>query len=289
MRLAPLVVALVLAVGVGALARGEDVRASRRLRCGRCGKTVAVLPPDPLPGDAPPAPAAVADVTSLDPASLELSQKLVATAGTADANDVTLVSRRLAVAPPRVLWATQDRGIHVVACRDSVVEYLPQLKGVQPRGWPDGATWDSVPGVDWGKVVVIAVIGHATGTAHVPGYGEGEGSFALVLHELGHALDGAMDGTDTYSGRRDFLGARASDSGSLTPYESQAGAAGPQETWAEMFARFYGGDPGLAEQSPSLAALLVSLDAEIAKQEAKHVPPPETGISGALGSARGGP
>jgi hypothetical protein len=64
------------------------------------------------------------------------------------------------------------------------------LKGVHPRGWPEGATWDQVPGA-----------GSETGFAANPGRedrGKGHGSTSLALHEYGHSADAALAPSDRY-------------------------------------------------------------------------------------------
>ena len=59
---------------------------------------------------------------------------------------------------------------------------LGDLRGVQPRGWPPGATWDRVPGAyDPNRRVVAA-----------GGGGNGHGSISLAMHEGSHALDHAL-------------------------------------------------------------------------------------------------
>lgn len=66
-----------------------------------------------------------------------------------------------------------------------------RLRGVQPRGWPEGSTWDQVPGV-----------GTASGMASNPNRerkGSGHGEDSLSLHELGHVIDIAMARPDEWS------------------------------------------------------------------------------------------
>jgi Pro-Pro endopeptidase len=56
------------------------------------------------------------------------------------------------------------------------------LKGITPRGYTNKSkTWDDVPGIGGGKIV-LAKIGHSQ-------IGEGHGSLNLELHELAHSLD----------------------------------------------------------------------------------------------------
>lgn len=58
------------------------------------------------------------------------------------------------------------------------------LRGVQPRGWPDGSTWDIVPGVANGHRMAADPSRDQKGKGH--------GTDSLAIHELGHVVDRAM-------------------------------------------------------------------------------------------------
>jgi uncharacterized Zn-binding protein involved in type VI secretion len=187
--------------------------------------------------------------------SLGLALQLLKTGGTADASDVALVAQELAKMPPSMLQAMINQGTKVVVCRGSVTEYRADLRGVQPRGWPAGATWDTVPGAYMGDAneTVVATRGHGTPAgAHVPKTGEGHGSSNLVIHESTHAVDHQSDGTSRSATDPNFTAARNADSAGLSAYESQAGSAGQEETYAESSARYYGNDPSDAAKHPNL-------------------------------------
>lgn len=184
----------------------------------------------------------------------DLINDVITVGGSGDAHDAQLVARELERMPVEALQALKDSGVKVVACRGNITDAHPELKGVHPRGWPAGMTWDSVPGVQMGKEVVVAVTGHGTAAgAHVPATGEGHGSANLVVHEAFHAVDmaggGAARNTDAA-----FAAARTADLGTLSAYERQGGSAGPQESYAESAARYYGGDPNDAASHPNLNA-----------------------------------
>jgi hypothetical protein len=186
----------------------------------------------------------------LDASQHALAEQLIQVRGTATADDVQPVLDELMKLPTTVLQRLTSESVKVIVCRDSVTDYLTDLRGVQPRGWPPGSTWDSVPGLyDGGhKEVVIAT--HAIdGGRGVPSTGDGHGSFNLVLHESLHAYDGVTGASADAA----FSAARNSDSGALSAYEQQAADAGRQETFAETGARFYGGDAGLQGERPSLS------------------------------------
>ena len=179
---------------------------------------------------------------------------LIDMTGSADAMDAALVAGELAKMPQSMLDIMNAQGTRVKVCRGSMTEYRTDLHNVHPRGWPPGATWDTVPGAftpDRNEVV-IAVIGHGAGeTPHVPATGEGHGSSNLVIHESTHSIDEATGGANRSTGT-DFNNARNADAATLDPYESQAGSAGQEETYAESAARYYGGDTTDEASHPNL-------------------------------------
>ena len=173
-------------------------------------------------------------------------------AGSGTAADVDLVVDQLAKMPKALLDALKAKGTKVKVCRGSVTDYLTELKGVKPRGWPPGMTWDSVPGLQQPtkNEVVIATIGHDGGNAHVPATGEGHGSANLVIHETAHGVDYSQ--TPHISAGAPFNAARTPDVGALPAYETQPSNAGQEESFAESCARFYSNDPFSAESTPHL-------------------------------------
>jgi hypothetical protein len=185
-----------------------------------------------------------------------LAQSLIQVAGSADATDGTLVATELDGLPESMLQALSAQGTKVVVCRGSVTDYMTTLRGVTPRGWPAGRTWDGVPGLSStsSNEVVIATVGHGTAAgAHVPRTGEGHGAFNLVLHESTHAVDlNQGGGNPARSSGPNFTAARAADLATLSAYESQAGNAGVEETYAESSARYFGSDANDAADHPNL-------------------------------------
>lgn len=169
--------------------------------------------------------------------------------GSAEPSDVTLAAEEMAKMPEEYRQMLKDNGQSVVVCRDSVTDHMTELQGVQPRGWPPGATWDSVPGLynpEKGEIVV-ATTGHDTpGGARIPQTGEGHGSTNLLLHEAGHAVHHIV-GDDPA-----FIEARNADYDALSDYERQPGAAGVSETFAESFANVFGGNPTYSTTHPRL-------------------------------------
>jgi type VI secretion system secreted protein VgrG len=189
------------------------------------------------------------------PAITEQAFRLTQAKGTADDMDRALVAAELSKLPPHVLQRMEDNGTKVVVVRNSVTEERTDLKGVQPRGWGPGQTWDSVPGLydPNTKQVIIATRGHGTPEgAHVPRTGDGHGSSNLVIHEAMHGVDHTGGAGGDLSTSPNFTNARNADSGTLSNYENQPGSAGPEETFAESAARYYGDDPNDAASHPNL-------------------------------------
>ena len=178
----------------------------------------------------------------------------VVMAGSADANDARLVAYEFTKFPLAMQQQLGTGGGKIVVCRGNITEYRTDLKGVQPRGWPAGSTWDQVPGVFNGdrNELVIATTGHGTPAgAHVPATGEGHGSSNLVLHEGAHGIDHNSPAA-VNSGSPNYNAAYNADKPGLSAYEQQAGTAGREESFAESAARYYGGDPNDATNHPNL-------------------------------------
>lgn len=189
---------------------------------------------------------------SEDPASAKcLARTLMKAGGHGTLEDCDLVAAEMGKLPANVVQRFRDNHVDIVACRGSITDYRTELKGVRPRGWPPDATWDDVPGVGGVHECVVAITGHDSRIGpHVPVTGEGHGSANLVIHESFHSLDFS---TGHPSSNDDgFSSARGCDGATLSPYESQAGEAGQQETFAESAARYYGGDESDAKDHPSL-------------------------------------
>jgi hypothetical protein len=99
--------------------------------------------------------------------------QLVEIGGTAVDSDKALVIAELTKIPLIALSALKEEGVKVVVCRNSVTEIRTDLKGVRPRGWPAGKTWDTVPGLNDpnSNRVIIAIR-----NGKVPPAGDGHGA-----------------------------------------------------------------------------------------------------------------
>jgi hypothetical protein len=163
---------------------------------------------------------------------------LVINGGSGTGEDIEAVVREAAMLPESVFDRFESKRIRIVACRESITDFETSLRGVTPRGWPAGMTWDTVPGtyLEDRRRVVIATI-DLGGQRVVPTSESGRHSSTnLTLHESLHGFD--------YSGRhailrdRGFVTARNADFDRLGDYYRQAGSPGLEETFAESGARF---------------------------------------------------
>ena len=187
--------------------------------------------------------------------SQTLAKQLVKPGGTATQADADVVAAELGKMPQGALQSLADNKVKVIAAKGSVTDYATDLKGVAPRGWPPGKTWDDVPGAyipDRNAVVIATTDAGKAKALRVPATGEGHGSMNLVVHEATHAIDRHAP-TTLNSMSKDFLAARTKDLPQLPSYERQPGIAGPSETYAESAARVYGGVHG-ATVTPALDA-----------------------------------
>ena len=85
---------------------------------------------------------------------------LVVPGGSATREDFEAVARDAALLPAFVIRRFEKKKMRIIACRGSVTDFEKDLRGVTPRGWPAGKTWDNVPGAYFPdkKRVVIATI-----------------------------------------------------------------------------------------------------------------------------------
>lgn len=156
------------------------------------------------------------------------------------------VDEHLSRLSPQVRQALADAKVEFVTARNSVVEAMPHLAGVQPRGWPAGRTWEHVSGIHsstatTSKVVVSEFHKNVDFGVMVPSMRGGR----VALHEAGHAYDHAKGWIS--EGKR-FSEAHAKDVAALSAnargmhgYFLQSGAAGKHETFAELFNQAHGG------------------------------------------------
>jgi len=170
-----------------------------------------------------------------------------------------------------ILKALKDNNIQVYIGEGPVtgIDDMGHLKGVQPRGWPPGSTWDQVGGLfnpQNNRVVV--------------GTGMVDGSKSTILHEMGHAVDRLLD---DLSNRR--VGWLESDHIRLFPKLNQylqqggpGGRVGMAEMFAETFAEYHLKskkwfiDKYDADYATHLKHYLEGIGAPVARRQAPWVP-----------------
>ena len=91
--------------------------------------------------------------------------KLLGLGGSADASDLAAVRSTAAQLPSQVLSFLRMKGARIIVCRGSITDHAKDLKGVRPRGWPAGMTWDIVPGVYLPNRKQVVDVAHAGRTA----------------------------------------------------------------------------------------------------------------------------
>jgi len=129
----------------------------------------------------------------------------------------------------------------VTVCHDNVTIARPDfLDDPKPRNWPAAYNWTDVPGV-YDPTADQTII--ATQDGQIPQEGFSHGSGNLVVHEVGHAIDAAVDGENDPA----FIEAREKDYEFLSAYEREHNG-GAQESYAESMARFYGQTPSQADR-----------------------------------------
>ena len=121
---------------------------------------------------------------------------------------------------------------HKIQLVQKVTDADPSLANQQPRGWPPGKTWDDADGVYLGGQKSIVV---AERTRNGPSM-RTEG---VLKHEVGHAVDAALDNV---SGSKEFRDALQKDVDKLSAdqrkyysYFLQPFNAGPQEAFADVY------------------------------------------------------
>ena len=183
--------------------------------------------------------------------------KNIRAGGTSSAEDAKAVAQAMKIISKKAIDTLTADGITTQCCRGPITDAAPALAGVKPRGWPETATWDEVPGVYMGteKKLIVGTMADDAGKREVPPTGEGplpHGASDLFGHEAGHAFDAADGGGK--KGNAKFLSARSADIATgapggmipgddsyfLTKAEKGANDSGAtSETFAESFAMHF--------------------------------------------------
>jgi len=163
--------------------------------------------------------------------------------------------------PDDIKKALNDNGVKF-QIGEKVTQVLPELKGVHPRGWPKGSTWDSAEGLyrQADKTVLncenVRPIGQKV-------FQKNNRPESIFKHETGHAVDKAV--LDKFSHTDNFADAWMTDAMNLSEkqkrthsYLLQKGNAGREETFAEIFSDLMGnvGYLKAAETFPNTTKLI---------------------------------
>lgn len=192
---------------------------------------------------------------SLEPlAADDTGELFILPEGDFDQQEAARIINRIALLPDSMLEKTAEHNIKIKLFEGNLTDNpsVRHLKGVIPRGYESGKTWDDVPGIGGSKLVLVKI-----GSSQ---RGHGHGSVNLELHELAHSLDRYV-----YGGIREderFEQIWRKESSLLFPGQSYF-LDYPEEYFAEAFAMFYiGGIPArlLKQKAPRTFEYIDSLE-----------------------------
>lgn len=174
------------------------------------------------------------------------------------------VKRQFDTLPENVRRLLAETGNKIVV-GGKISDTDPDLRGVTPRGWPPGTTWDDDDGLfnPSRKEITVAETHHNRDTGAFDRNNRVEGS---IKHESGHAVDlalGSMSHSDDFKQAYDADVARMSQADKERfSYLLQGGHAGHEETFAEVFGGMHGSSANNSETEaimrdfPSVRALI---------------------------------
>ncbi|WP_075982028.1 anthrax toxin lethal factor-related metalloendopeptidase [Bacillus massilinigeriensis] len=155
--------------------------------------------------------------------------------------------------PTTLLTKIKDKGIVIKLFNGKLTDNptVRHLKGVSPRGYIGGHTWDDVPGIGGSKTVLVKIGYSNKGMDH--------GSVNLELHELAHSIDRHVFNNIRY--QKGFLNIWGEEKYLLFPGQTYF-LSFPEEYFAECFALYYlGGEYRelLLEKAPKTYKFIKSL------------------------------
>lgn len=156
---------------------------------------------------------------------------------------------RIGKIPEEIIQATLDKGVKLYLVDFPIIEHeaFAHLKGEHPRGHPDDAVWDHVPGA--GGNETIARIGYSEP-------GNDHGTKNLELHEYGHGIEYALFNGDI-DRDESFHEAFTEERESMFPSDEYFEY--PAEYFAEVVSYFYLDDTAaneLKNKAPKTYAFL---------------------------------
>lgn len=155
-----------------------------------------------------------------------------------DQREVKEMTRNIASINPDIIKALYRHNVKIRFFTGNLTDLseFSHLKGLQPKGWSEGSTWDDVPGAG-GKYLAAAKIGHSN-------FGEGHGSINLELHEIAHSFDNKV--LQKGSNKDRFMNIWKNEAATIFP-ENKYFISFPEEYFAETFAMFYMSEQSRAE------------------------------------------
>jgi hypothetical protein len=187
------------------------------------------------------------EASGLAPEHAKAIGKNIRAGGTASADDAKALAQTMKGVSQKAIETLNKADIKTECCRGAITDAMPDLAGVKPRGWPDTASWDDVPGVynPSEKKLVVGTMDDG-GKRKVPAPGEGplpHGATDLFGHEAGHAFDAADGGGKSQNAK--FLAARGEDIHTGTP----GGMFGPTDSYFLTAAEGGANDSGAASET----------------------------------------
>jgi len=141
--------------------------------------------------------------------------------------------------PLGVKKVLSDYGLQPVTA-DFASTFDPGLKGLTPRGWPKGHTWDNTEGFfREGSKTMVVTEKNINPWSHKEEAVSHFRKIYVLRHETGHALDAALKNPSSSvefmkAYNLDVAEIRKAGKGAKHSYYLQSGSAGSEETFAEM-------------------------------------------------------
>ncbi len=144
--------------------------------------------------------------------------------------DINNVHREIAKIPKNILLKVKNYGGTLDMISGNGVTDHPDyiyLKGVIPRGWPKGSTWDNAAGI--GGVRQTVLVANKVK----------ECNSNFVLHEHAHTIEYCMAPVRSLSGKNSWKVDIWNKNKGRKLIPSNYEAAYPEEYWAESFASYF--------------------------------------------------
>ncbi|MGP7815971.1 anthrax toxin lethal factor-related metalloendopeptidase [Niallia sp. 01092] len=165
-------------------------------------------------------------------AQKNLENMILLPASTFDEQEAAAIINRLNKLPATLIKKIIDKGIKVKLYTGKLTDNptAKNLAGVIPRGYQSKKTWDNVPGIGGGQIVLVKIGASEKGNGH--------GSVNLEYHELAHSIDSKV--LNHYSKKRAYLNIWNKEKWVLFPNRPYFHLYA-EEYFAETFAMFYTG------------------------------------------------